>query len=286
MRRCCFLTTDDLTGQILDDDLTFEPLKELGWDVSVVSWRARDIEWNEFDAVVIRTTWDYHNDPLKFLKTLRQIKARGPRLFNPLDLVEWNLEKTYLAELGSHGVAIVPTLYCDEGLGPKQIDEFCQALESDEMVIKPQIGANSDHAYRVTEYQSQLAEVFAKRPYLVQPFMPNINSEGEYSLFHFGGRFSHAVLKTPAAGDFRVQQEHGGAIRPVEATPGMLMGAEAAISYFEKPPLYARTDLVRDVEDNFLLMELELIEPSLYFRCDPAAAGRFASAFAERMNES
>ena len=286
MRRCCFLTTDDLTGQILDDDLTFDPLKELGWDVSVVSWRARDIEWNEFDAVVIRTTWDYHNDPHEFTKTLRQIEASGPRLFNPLDLVEWNLEKTYLSELGSHGVAIVPTLYCDAGLRHEQFNEFRSALESDEMVIKPRIGANSYHTYRVSEYKPHLAEVFAERRYLVQPFMPNIEIEGEYSLFHFGGRFSHAVLKTPAAGDFRVQQEHGGVIRPVEATAGMLAAAEAAISYFDRPPLYARTDLVRDNEDSFLLMELELIEPSLYFRCDPAAAGRFASAFAERMNES
>lgn len=285
MRRCCFLTTDDLTGQILDDDLTFGPLKELGWEVSVVSWRARDVEWNEFDAVVIRTTWDYHNDPQEFVKTLRHIEACGPRLFNPLDLVEWNLEKSYLAELGSHGVATVPTLFCEAGLGLEQFNEFRKTLQSDEMVIKPLIGANSDHAYRVSEYQPHLAKVFSERRYLVQPFVPNINLEGEYSLFHFGGRFSHAVLKTPAAGDFRVQQEHGGIIKPVEASAGLRAAAVAAISHFDTPPLYARTDLVRDNGERFLLMELELIEPSLYFRCDPAAAGRFALAFAERMNE-
>ena len=117
----------------------------------------------------------------------------------------------------------------------------------------------------------ELRAVFNQRPYLAQPFMPHIRSEGEYSLIYFHGRYSHAILKTPAPGDFRVQEEYGGIITAVSPPTGLLLAGGRALAALDETPLYARVDLVRNDADDFLIMEFELIEPSLYLRMDPAA---------------
>ena len=113
---------------------------------------------------------------------------------------------------------------------------------------------------------------------MVQPFMNNIIDEGEYSLFYFGGEYSHAILKLPAPGDFRVQEEHGGDIQPVEPSIELRVVGEKTVRLLDEVPLYARVDFVRDADDQFLLMEMELIEPALYFRMDKDSPERFAQA--------
>jgi len=124
---------------------------------------------------------------------------------------------------------------------------------------------------------------FCGRPFFVQPFMDNVPDEGEYSLFFFNGEYSHAILKTPEQGDFRTQEEHGADIKSVVATSQQIHAAEKLLAFVDPSPLYARVDLVRDAAGNFLLMELELIEPSLYLRTDEQAAARFAAAFDQRV---
>jgi hypothetical protein len=289
MKNCAFLTLDERGDFVIDDEHAIGPLADIGWRVSTVSWRQTEVPWEHFDVVIIRSTWDYWNDVPAFLEVLARID-RESRLANALDIVHWNLAKTYMVDLEGKGVGIVPTIWPDavlEGLFPA----YCDQLQSDELVIKPVVGANGEDAYRVSRSDAadrlaRIAEVFTGRAAMVQRFMPGIQSEGEYSLFFFNGEFSHAILKVPAASEFRSQEEHGAEIRSVRPEKALLLRAREALASLSSVPLYARIDFVRDDRDDFLVMELELIEPSMYLRTDPEAASRFARAIDKRYGNS
>lgn len=281
MKHCAFLTLCERGDFVIDDEHAIGPLSELGWRVSTVSWRQTEIPWRDFDAVIIRSTWDYWDDVPAFLEVLRQID-RETRLANSLEIVQWNLEKTYLADLECKGVGIVPTIWPGE-VRPGSFQQFSRQLKSDELVIKPVIGANGDKAFRVSpadpeQRRAMISDCFNDRRALVQRFMPAILTEGEYSLFFFSGAFSHAILKIPAESEFRSQEERGATIRSVKPGKHMLMRGQQALTALTGTPLYARIDFVRNDENDFLIMELELIEPSMYLRTDPGAPMRFARA--------
>jgi glutathione synthase/RimK-type ligase-like ATP-grasp enzyme len=281
MKQCAFLTLDERGDFVIDDECAIEPLADLGWQVETLSWRQTDRPWDHFDAVVIRSTWDYWNDVPAFLETLARIDRQAP-LANPLGLVHWNLAKTYLRDLEGKGVLVVPSLWLD-GFDPGSTRDWSRRLGSEELVVKPTVGANGEDAYRFTpadpaDRLQSIAGRFRGRDCIVQPFLPGVLREGEYSLFYFSGRFSHAILKVPARGEFRSQEERGAAIRAVEPGERLLQRGREAVDAVEPAPLYARVDLVCDADGDFAIMELELIEPSLYLRTDPAAPGRFARA--------
>ena len=286
MRRCAFLTLDDTTGWVIDDTLAYEPLRTLGWQAEAVSWRSK-ADWSAFDAVVIRSTWDYHEDPEAFLQALGDVEASGTPLHNALGLVRWNLRKTYLRDLGERGVPVLPTVWRDR-LRPGELPEILDEIGTGEMVIKPVVGASAKGAFRLDARAmrngaSEIEAYYADRALMAQPFVHAVTTEGEFSLFYFNGRHSHTVLKTPKAADFRVQEEHGGYIRAVPTEPALRAAGDTVLAAIGDAPLYARADFVRAGDgDQFLLMELELIEPSLYLRTDPVAPLRFARALHER----
>jgi glutathione synthase/RimK-type ligase-like ATP-grasp enzyme len=285
-----FLTLQHRRDYVIDDELAFEPLGELGWRVDAIAWQRPGVAWRDYDAVVIRSTWDYTEAPEAFLRVLRNIEGAGVPLFNPLRLVEWNLRKTYLGDLAKRGVAVVPTL-SRKRLRPGELDDLFDELGASEIVVKPVIGLNADGAFRVKATAGQpfaaLEQYYANRELLAQPFVPSILAEGEFSLFYFNGAHSHTVLKTPAAGDFRVQEEHGGVIRRAQADAALQAAADAALAALGEVPLYARADFVRaPAGAGYWLMELELIEPSLYLRMDARAPVRFARALHERVTAS
>lgn len=290
MRRCAFLTLDDPGGYVIDDELAYESLRELGWSVEAIPWRRTGISWGRFDAVVIRSPWDYQDDPDAFLEVLTEIEGSGTPLLNGLDLVRWNLHKTYLREFASAGISIVPTVWRDRLASGELAGVFAE-VGAEEAVVKPVLSANADGAFRldrrtVTEWDSEIESYYADRPLMVQPFVRAVTDEGEFSLFYFNGEYSHAILKTPRTGDFRVQEEHGGLIRAVDPGETLRAMGEDVLGVIAEQPLYARTDFVRaDSGAAFWLMELELIEPALYFRMDSGAPGRFARALDERVAE-
>jgi glutathione synthase/RimK-type ligase-like ATP-grasp enzyme len=229
------------------------------------------------------TTWDYQNHLHNFLRVLQQIGSQT-LLANPLEIVEWNADKgVYLQDLARRSAGIVPTIRSENPINSQQTQQWFERLETDELVIKPAIGANAQDAIRLkqgSEAIESLGKIFAGRSYLVQPFMRGIVEEGEFSLFYFSGNYSHAILKTPKAGDFRVQEEHGGIIRPVEPPPALLASGEKIMRYVSPTPLYGRADFVRTDNNEFALMELELIEPSMYLRNADHAPQMFAEAIA------
>ena len=287
MRRCAFLTMGDPTGFTIDDELAVAPLGALGWSTDLVPWRAA-ADWSAFEAVVIRSPWDYQDDPDAFLAVLEQVDATTI-LLNGLAAVRWNLRKTYLRELEAAGVPVIPTVWF-ERLEPGGTAALFDDVGSDEIVVKPVVGANADGAFRVARAAPRAADVeahYAGRAGMAQPFVPAIIAEGEFSVFAFGGAVSHAILKTPKPRDFRVQEEHGGLITAVIPEPALLAAASAAFRAVDaavgEPLLYARADLVRAPDGGFWTMEVEVIEPALYFRMDADAARRFAEALATRM---
>ncbi len=286
-RRCAYLTMDALDDFVSDADLTHEPLRALGWDIRMVSWRATDTDWDQFDLVYICTPWDYQQDPGAFLDTLRAIHDSSAKLVNDLAIVEWNLDKRYLRELEQLGVAIVPSQWHDD-FDPHSINQAFAEFGAEKLVIKPVVGANADDTFVLQHPPgpgmiAKLSRLFKDRPHFIQPFIDNVVTEGEFSLFFFGGKYSHTILKTPEDGDFRTQEEHGSTIAASTPPTGLVETAAGVIARVQPEPVYARADFVRAPghlrnHGEFLLMELELIEPSLYFRTDPESAARFARA--------
>ncbi len=289
MKQCAFLTMDQLDDFEHYDYMLNEPLAKLGWEVSEISWQERQVDWNRFEAVVIRTPWDYHHNYRDFLKVLEEIDRSSARLENPLELIRWNIDKTYLRDLENDGLPIVPTEW---GSKQDQIEEdrlyaWFDHFGTNEIVLKPTISAGADNTYRLTKQKAgekfdELKQVFSNRAFMVQPLMNRVLDEGEFSLIYFGEQYSHTLLKTPKESDFRVQEEHGGILKSVEPENLLRTISDDIIASIEPTPLYSRVDMVRDRE-RFLLMELELIEPSLYFNMDPDSPERFSRCFDEWM---
>ena len=288
MPSCAFLTIADMGDFVSDDDLAADLLRARGWLVDVLPWdQARD--WSRYNLVIIRTTWDYFDRPARFLETLASIEGSGAMLRNSLALVRWNLDKHYLGDLESWNVPIVPTTFAERLSSREELVSHFLNFDTEELIIKPLISANAFDTYHLScadfeSFMPGLEAVFGSRPYMAQPFMPFIKSEGEYSLIYFIGQFSHAIIKTPTDGDFRVQEEHGGLITAVSPPQAALALGQNALDALDDVPLYARVDLVRLKEYDFRIMEFELIEPSLYLRMDPAAPGRFAEALTAVLN--
>ncbi|MBA3543691.1 MAG: hypothetical protein H0T83_04525 [Chthoniobacterales bacterium] len=286
-RRCAFLTLEDPADYVIDDGLAYAPLAALGWQVDAIPW-SRKVDWQTYDAVVIRSTWDYVNDPDAFLAVLAEIERSGTPLHNNLDLVRWNLRKTYLRDLAAHGVSIVPTIW-RERLLPNELPNLVAEVGTAEVVIKPVVGLNAKGAFRLDTQtaRSRADEVgayYADRALMAQPFLSAITTEGEYSLFYFNGAHSHTISKVPKAADFRVQEEHGGVITAVGTDEALRAAGDAALRAIGEAPLYVRADFVRANDgDGYWLMELELIEPALYLRMDPGAPERFARALHGRV---
>lgn len=278
---CAFLTLEDRSDFCIYDHLLHEPLKKRGWVVSEIPWTRTTVEWKEFDAVIIRSTWDYQNAPDVFLLTLEKIE-RVTRLYNPVGVCRWNLSKRYLIDLQEKGIGIVPTHWLAQ-LDEKSIDMIFTQTSVSRLVAKPLIGANADDTYVLDANDTQTwvdaLRVFADREVMVQPFIDSIIREGEYSLFYFGGELSHSILKVPAHDDFRVQEEHGGIIRSITPDSDMIHAGNRALKAIENTLLYARVDLVRLDSGNAVVIEVELIEPSLYFEQCPESTELFADQF-------
>ena len=264
------------------DSLTFEPMAHYGYKVTEIPWRD-EVDWSTFDYVVIRSPWDYQDDASSFLQVLNNIEASSAQLLNPLRIIEWNINKHYLQDLASKGIPIVPTQW-GENLTSAQLNATFKQFDADELIIKPAISANADDTYRIKRdsmdnFLQSHAEKFMNRGYLLQPFMSAIIEEGEYSLFYFNGELSHCILKTPKTDDFRVQEEHGGRLSLIDQPETDLVSCgQRCLEAIPERLLYARLDFVR-YDHSFVLMEAELIEPSLYFNLDADSPVRFAKAF-------
>ena len=272
-----------------DDRLLADELSARGVVVHAMPWSDPTARWSAFDSVVVRSPWDYFLRAGEFHAWLDRLDADGARMHNDVRILRWNADKSYLRDLEARGIPVIPTLWLDRG-DATSLAELRRVRGWAELVVKPTVSGGAHRTWRATvdsqtADDTRLAEMTGEFPVMVQPLIGEIEREGEWSLVFFAGRYSHAVLKRPRSGDFRVQREHGGTIEAAEPSASMIAAAEraiAAIPFGGATPLYARVDGCV-VDDEFLLMELEVLEPELFLRCAPESATRLADALLARM---
>ena len=292
--RLALVTCQNLPRAAQDDAPLFRHLHEVGQDFESVAWDDPTVPWRDFDAAIVRTTWDYCPRLPEFLAWARRVSAET-RLINPVEVLTWNTNKRYLAAVAAEGAPIIPT----EWVSPAEADELPERLAArgwGRAFVKPVVGAGSDHTLRVEDTpQSRAAAVEFVRNYpvaegaLVQPYLQQVESVGELSLVFFGGQLSHAVQKVPPAGDFRVQVEWGGRYQRHSASDEERAVAEACLAAAGRafgltaPLVYARVDLLQSSQGRWWLNELELVEPSLYFEHAPDGPARLLAAIRAAM---
>lgn len=270
-----------------DDQILQQALIHRGATARAVRWDA-GLDWSEFDAVVVRSCWDYHLRHAEFLSWIERVERAGVRMHNAPSMLRWNSDKRYLRDLERSGVDVVHTRWSDES--PAASLTSVLAEEGwDEAVIKPAISASANDTWRVPagaagDWEVRYRELTRRGPALIQPFVPEVARDGEWSLVFIGGEFTHSMLKRPAPGDFRVQTEWGGTQASVAANPAVVRVARDILSRIPggERPSYARVDGCV-VAGHFRLMELEVLEPTLYFTEMPRAAERLADLVLERL---
>jgi glutathione synthase/RimK-type ligase-like ATP-grasp enzyme len=284
--RICFVTCQPWPEISESDRLAQQALEARGAVVEARPWNLPHADWGGFDAVVLRSNWDYHFDPEGFLAWLDRLERAGARIWNPPDLVRWNVSKRYLLALQAAGVPTVATVILEDetraGLAAAMAEHGWRTA-----VMKPEISASAHDTRLVTDATmasavAALASGAIRRPVLLQPFVEEIRTRGEWSLVFIDGALTHAVLKRPASGDFRVQPRLGGTVEALPAPDRVASAARGALAALPVAPLYARIDGV-ETAAGFLIMEVEVNEPGLFFPHAPAAAERFAEAILRRL---
>lgn len=253
-----------------------EILRQAGADVDPVAWTEAGHAF-DYDLVLPLVAWGYHKEYDRWLALLDCLEAEGRPVINPPTLLRWNGDKEYLAELADSGVPTVPTIAveqcCDEDLEEARRRFGCEWL-----VIKPPISASA-HGTHLIGPSHDLPDDSRGAPMILQPLIEEIARTGEFSLMLFGGEYSHAVVKRPKSGDFRVQEYLGGVTLPCRVPPdGAVELAQAALAAAPADASYARVDIVPDDEGLLRIMELELIEPSLFLDRAPDGGEAFARA--------
>lgn len=264
-----------------EEALILRSLRARGLRVQRLAWDDPAVDWTRARVALFRSPWNYFDVYAQFSRWLAQVKQQT-QLINSARIIDWNIDKHYLADLQAAGVATVPTLFVERGqqcslLATLRAQGWTQA------VFKPAVSGAARLTHRfdansAASLQSLFDAACSDEAMMLQPFLARVQDEGELSLIVIDGHYSHAVRKVPKAGDFRVQDDHGGTVLPHLASSDDIAFAEAAIAACPERPLYARVDVVRDEAGALNIMELELFEPELFLRFDTRAAERIADA--------
>jgi hypothetical protein len=230
-------------------------------------WTDQKVDWQLYDLAILKSPWDYFDKIDQFYAWLAEMERLAVPLLNPSSVVRWNCDKHYLASIEARGLPITPTQYLEKGQTP-HLESFFDSFKSHKIVVKPCISGGSKHTFAISREEieattSLLQPLLQAESFMVQPFLTQIQQEGEWSFIFFNGKFSHSLLKKARPGDFRVQHYLGGSIHAGPAPAPLLNEATAYVEAFAKDCLYARVDGLA-INNHFMLMELELIEPFLF----------------------
>ena len=259
------LTSQQLRQLHADDNNLIDAFKNRNIDVKPVVWDSNP-NWESFDAIVIRTPWDYARRWNEFQQVIEKVSEKT-LMIHSLELVKWNADKTYLQKIGNDLIKKIPTIHFTN-FSEKNFKQSFQELDSEHIVFKPLVGASGIDTFCVQEGEWSDLNSLLGRDVLAQPFMRSIVNRGEYSLICFDHKFSHAVLKVAKSGEFRVQDDHGGTVRPYLPTESEIQAVQSFLDELEESygnhfP-YARVDIAIE-SSGMYLMELEVIEPELFF---------------------
>jgi glutathione synthase/RimK-type ligase-like ATP-grasp enzyme len=256
-------------------DVEAEALKQAGCSVDPVAWtQVGDV--SAYDLIMPLVAWGYHLDYARWLALLDRAEAERWPMINPPALHRWNGDQAYLAELAERGVSTVPTLAV-EACCDADLEEARRRFGSEWLVIKPPVSASASGTHRIGP-NDDLPGDSVRQPMIIQPLIEEIARTGEFSLMLFDGEYSHAVVKRPKSGDFRVQPHLGGVTLPSKAPPGGVALAKQALAAAPAKATYARVDIVPDEEGTLRIMELELFEPALFLDHAPDGGAAFTKA--------
>jgi glutathione synthase/RimK-type ligase-like ATP-grasp enzyme len=283
--RICFVSCARWPAVSESDAFVQRALEARDAAVETRPWNGPGVRFEGFDAVVFRSNWDYHHHPDAFLAWLARGEAAGLPLWNRPRLVRWNFTKRYLQDLEAAGLPVVPTAILEEDAA-EALPALMAARGWPLAVVKPLVSASAHDTTLVPAAEAAVvAQAIAagrvRRPVMVQPFVEEIRREGEWSLVFIDGALTHAVLKHPAAEDFRVQGHYGGRAAAARPDTALVAVGRRALDALPEPALYARVDGVVTAR-GFVVMEVEVHEPGLFFPLAPAAAEVFAEAILRR----
>ena len=266
---------------LTEDGLVRSALEKQGLRVARKSWSDPSFDWASTKAVLFRTTWDYFDRYEEWKAWLEQLNKKT-QMINPYALIQWNMDKHYLGDLQARGINIPETLYLEKG-SPTSLREAFASKGWKKCILKPCISGAARLTFKIDEstidaHEELFKKHIANEAFMLQPFQEQVITKGEVSYMVMGGEFTHAVLKKAKPGDFRVQDDFGGTIHAYQPSAEEIAFAEKAIAACDPAPYYARVDVIRDNHGELAVIELEMIEPELWFRMNPEAAEHLASA--------
>lgn len=273
-----YLTCEKHKGLLPEERELPEIFAGLGVLADVRVWDETD--WRGYPNILIRTVWDYTAKEKLFLDKIAQAEADGATIIHSPEIVRWNIDKSYLVQLRRAGHDVVPT-GLEVNFSPAVLAGYFEKYDT--LIVKPRVGAGGKNTFKI----SKNSDAGALNPLLgssvlVQPYIPEIANCGEHSFIFFNEQFSHAVLKKPGKGEFRVQEIHGGTVESYSPTGGEIEQAAAILKAAALNTVYARVDMVRR-KTGLCLMELEILEPQLFFDFSDQAKTRFAQAVRQRI---
>lgn len=281
--KIALLTCEKLPELTTYDQQLIPELAKANITATAVIWDDKNVDWNDFDYLVFRNTWDYFEKEAGFNLWLDHIEKSGIKTLNSIDVIKNNKHKFYLREMEKQGVKIIPTVFIDK---TDELD-LHQIMPSHwkKAVIKPAFSAGSyqTEVFELAEIEkinTEYKSIASQKELLLQEFMPEIQTLGETSFIFFNKKFSHAVNKKPVAGDFRIQVQFGGQYTLVEPSAILIDKAQKIVNTFNGDLLYARVDGIV-IENELHLMEVECIEPDLYFNLSAGSLQRFVNAIVD-----
>lgn len=289
----CYLNPSDDSEYVMnvlwEDNLLKSALEKYDLNVVRVDWADPDFDWSSTRCAVFRTTWDYFDRFPEFDAWLSRVKEQT-MFINPIDQIRWNMNKSYLKDLQENGIKTVETTFVEQG-DTRTLRELFLELHCEDVILKPMIAGAARHTYKlnhenIDEHESIYRQLISQEGMMLQPYQYSITKKGEISLMVIAGEFTHAILKKAKPGDFRVQDDFGGTVHDYD--PGYLEMefAEKVVRACNPLPAYARVDVMWDNSGEFVLTELELIEPELWFRENAVAAKKLAREIVKRIDES
>lgn len=269
-----------------EDDKLLNFLKEKGLNIERVIWNDEHIKWEDYSLAILKSPWDYFDMIEDFYSWLNHLEAKNIKLLNPIEVVRWNANKQYLQEIEAAGLKITPSFFI-QNKESVNLEHFFEKFNTNKLIVKPCVSGGAKNTFKVTadnvnEVNQKLNILIQDEDFIIQPFLPEILENGEWSFVFFNGAYSHSLIKQAKPGDFRVQPAHGGSVHPQKPSEELIATAQQYITLFAKDCLYARVDGTF-VNGEFLLMELELIEPFLFLNTETENYERYYKALADLM---
>ena len=271
-----------------EDGLLIEALNNLGLKTIKKDWNDSNFNWNSTKTAVFRSTWDYFDKFSIFQNWLSQVQNKCA-LINSYEQIKWNLDKHYLQDLKNWGLPIPKSVFINKMSGTK-LKDIATNMKWNHIVVKPTVSGAAKNTFQLKDqeienFQTKWIRLTNEEEFIVQEFQKNIIKSGEIAVMLFGGKYSHAVLKKAKKGDFRVQDDFGGTVETITPSKEIIDLAEKAIKKLNPTPLYCRVDVILNNQNKAVIIELELIEPELWFRFKITAADKLAMYIKEFINK-